>query len=106
MYQRGVPDLGGPALIGGRDTLASDKPLKTVESYLAHASTLYDYIHRAMPLDMPGSLEANEVYALSAYILGRGGILGEDATLDAQSLPAVEMPNADGFVDDPRPDAH
>lgn len=102
----GVAELGGPALIGGRDTLASDRPVKTVESYLAHASTLYDYIHRAMPLDMPGSLEPDEVYALSAYILGRGGIIGEDAELDAESLAAVQMPNADGFVEDPRPNAH
>lgn len=101
----GIKELGAPALIGGRDTLASDKPVKTVESYLAHASTLYDYIHRAMPLDSPGSLSADEVYALSAYILGRGGILGEDAELDAQSLPQVQMPNADGFVADPRPDS-
>lgn len=99
----GIADLGAPALIGGRDTLATATPVKTVESYLAHSSTLYDYIYRAMPLDWPGSLSADQVYALSAYILGRGGILGEDAVLDADNLAAVQMPNADGFVADPRP---
>lgn len=99
----GVKETGGPALIGGRGTLASDKPVKTVESYLGQASTLYDYIHRAMPMDSPGSLSPDEVYALSAYILGRGGIVGEDAVMDAASLPKVEMPNAKGFVPDPRP---
>lgn len=57
-----------------------------------------------MPMDAPGSLSANEVYAVSAYILGRAGITSDDpdATLDAQSLANVKMPNADGFVPDPR----
>lgn len=101
----GIKETGAPALIGGRGSLATDKPLKTVESYWPHASTLFDYIHRAMPLHAPGSLSADEVYAVSAYILGRGGILPEDAELDAQSFREIEMPNADGFVKDPRPDA-
>ncbi|MCJ1901987.1 MULTISPECIES: cytochrome c [Paracoccus] len=100
----GIPETGGPALIGGRDTLAGDKPLKTVESYLAHASTLYDYIHRAMPMDAPGSLTPDQVYAISAYILGRAGILDETAVLDRETLPQVRMPNAEGFTADPRPE--
>ena len=100
----GIPETGGPALIGGRDTLASDTPLKTVESYLAHASTLYDYIHRAMPMDAPGSLTPDEVYAVSAYILGRAGIVDETTVLDRESLPLIHMPNAEGFADDPRPE--
>lgn len=99
----GVKQTGGPALIGGRGTLATGKPVKTVESYLAQTSTLYDYIHRAMPLDAPGSLKPDEVYALSAYILGRGGIVDDKAVMDAKSLPRVRMPNADGFIPDPRP---
>jgi hypothetical protein len=70
-----------------------------------HASTLFDYIHRAMPLHAPGSLSADEVYAVSAYILSRGGILPEDAELNAQSFKEIEMPNAGGFMEDPRPNA-
>lgn len=101
---QGVLEVGGPALIGGRGSLATDKPVKTVESYLAQASTLYDYVYRAMPMDEPGSLSPDQVYALSAYILGQGGILDKDAVLDQHSLPSVAMPNADGFIADPRPD--
>ena len=100
----GIAELGAPRLIGGRDTLATDAPIKTVESYWPDASTLFDYVHRAMPMNAPGSLAPDEVYAISAYILGRAGIVGEDAELDAASFAAIKMPNADGFGDDPRPD--
>ena len=100
----GVADLGAPMLIGGRGSLASDKPVKTVESYWPYSSTLFDYVHRAMPMDSPGSLTPDQVYAISAYILGRAGITEAtpDATLDAASMAAITMPNADGFVPDPR----
>lgn len=101
----GIAELGAPRLIGGRDTLATDAPVKTVESYWPHASTFFDYVHRAMPMDAPGSLAPDEVYAISAYILGRAGIVGEDVELDAAGYAAIEMPNVDGFGDDPRPDA-
>ncbi|WP_300548750.1 cytochrome c [Roseovarius sp.] len=102
----GNKDIGAPKLIGGRGTLTDAKPVKTVESYWPHASTLFDYVHRAMPMDSPGSLSADEVYAVSAYILGRADIISDDpgTTLDAESMAKVEMPNADGFVSDPRPD--
>ena len=99
----GVKATGGPRLIGGRDTLATAKPVKTVESYGPYASTLIDYVHRAMPMDAPGSLTADEVYAVSAFILGQAGILGKDVTLDAESFGKIVMPNADGFIPDPRP---
>ncbi|MCM2562075.1 cytochrome c [Lutimaribacter sp. EGI FJ00015] len=100
----GVADLGAPRLIGGRGSLASDAPVKTVESYWPYASTLFDYVHRAMPMQAPGSLSNDQVYAISAYILGRAGITSDnpDTTLDKQSMTEVEMPNADGFVPDPR----
>jgi cytochrome c len=91
-------------LVGGRQTLTTSSPLKTVGSYWPYATTLYDYINRAMPLDAPQSLKPDEVYALTAWVLYQNGIVGEDAVLDAQSLPAVEMPNRHGFVPDPRPD--
>jgi cytochrome c len=100
----GIPELGAPKLIGGRGSLASDAPVKTVESYWPYSSTLFDYVHRAMPLHAPGSLSPDEVYAVSAYILGRAGITSQepDAMLDAETMPKVAMPNADGFVADPR----
>lgn len=100
----GIAELGAPKLIGGRGSLASDAPVKTVESYWPYSSTLFDYVHRAMPLHAPGSLSADDVYAVSAYILGRAGITSDepDTTLDAKSMSAVVMPNADGFIEDPR----
>jgi cytochrome c len=96
----------GPAdvLVGGRDTLKTDKPIKTVGSYWPYATTLFDYINRAMPWDAPQSLTADEVYAVSAWLLHQNGIIAEDAVLDAQTLPAVQMPNRLGFIPDPRPD--
>jgi S-disulfanyl-L-cysteine oxidoreductase SoxD len=94
-----------PPLVGGRGTLATDAPLKTVGSFWPYATTLYDYIHRAMPADAPQSLTPGEVYALCAYLLSLNGIVPEDAVLDAQSLPRVVMPNHAGFTSpDPRPD--
>ncbi|RKF15391.1 cytochrome c [Roseovarius spongiae] len=102
----GVAELGAPRLIGGRGTLASDAPVKTVESYWPYASTFFDYTHRAMPMTEPGSLSADEVYAISAYVLGKAGITSTepDSVMDAAAMAEVEMPNADGFVSDPRPD--
>jgi len=100
----GVPEAGGARLVGGRGTLATDKPVKTVESYWPYATTLFDYVRRAMPFTDPGSLTDNEVYALSAFILSRAGIVGGDAVLDAASLARIRMPNRDGFFPDDRPD--
>jgi S-disulfanyl-L-cysteine oxidoreductase SoxD len=100
----GMSEIGAPRLIGGRGTLDSDAPVRTVESYWPHASAVYDYVHRAMPLQAPGSLEPDQVYAVTAYILGRAGIVDEDVELDRETLAEIEMPNADGFASDPRPD--
>lgn len=101
---QGVKETGGTPLIGGRGTLDSKAPKKTVESYWPYATTLYDYVHRAMPFNAPGSLSAEDVYAVSAYILHKGNIIDADKRMDAESLPKVEMPNKDGFIPDPRPD--
>ena len=87
----------GPRLAGGQGTLATKSPVLTVGSYWPYATTLYDYIHRAMPLDSPQSLTPNEVYAVTAYTLHLNGIVKADAVLDAQSLAAIRMPNRDGF---------
>lgn len=95
--------LIGDQLIGGAGTLASATPRRTVGSYWPYATTLFDYIRRAMPYNAPQSLSADEVYALSAWILNRNGIVPDDAHLDAHSLAAIRMPNRDGFVPDPRP---
>lgn len=94
----------GDRLAGGQGTLSDEKPVKTVGSYWPYATTLYDYIHRAMPQDAPQSLTPDEVYALSAYVLQLNGIVPEGTKLDAKSLAAIQMPNRDGFVLDDRPD--
>lgn len=87
------------ALVGGIGTLASAAPLRTVGSYWPYATTLFDYVRRAMPYDRPMSLSSDEIYAVSAYILSLNGIIPEDAAIDAGTLPKVNMPNRNGFVD-------
>ena len=94
----------GPALVGGQGTLRTARPLKTVGSFWPYATTLWDYINRAMPFDKPGLLKPSEVYAVAAYILNLNGIIGNADVMDAKTLPKVRMPNRDGFVSDPRPD--
>lgn len=102
----GVTGKEGPApqLVGGQDTLATKHPVKTVGSYWPYATTLYDYIRRAMPFPAPQSLTAEEVYAVTAWILAQNGIIPQGAVMDAASLPQVRMPNRNGFTQDPRPD--
>jgi cytochrome c len=99
---QGEGGLGDP-LIGGQGTLMSAKPKRTVGSYWPYATTLFDYIRRAMPFNAPESLSADEVYAVSAFLLNQNGIVPANTRLDAASLPRVVMPNRDGFVADPRP---
>jgi cytochrome c len=91
-------------LVGGQGTLATDKPIQTIGSFWQYATTLWSYIRRAQPFDSPGSLTADQVYAVTAYLLYRNGIIGEQEVMDATTLPQVKMPNRDGFVPDPRPD--
>jgi sulfane dehydrogenase subunit SoxC len=101
----GEKGLGRPndALVGGMGSLAPDNvPVKTVGSYWPYATTLFDYIRRAMPFQESQSLTSDEVYAVSAYILNLNGIIGANEVLDAQSLPKVRMPNRDGFILFPR----
>lgn len=93
-----------PALVGGRGSLSADKPVLTVGSYWPYATTVWDYINRAMPYQNPGSLRVEEVYAVTAYVLFLNGVVGESDVLDRVSLPRVRMPNRDGFVEDQRPD--
>lgn len=91
-------------LAGGHGTLKSPDPVKTIGSYWPYATTIFDYVRRAMPLDRPQSLSADEVYALTAYLLHLNGIVDADAVMNAQTLPRVRMPNATAFRGDPRPD--
>lgn len=85
-------------LVGGQGTLASDMPVKTVGSFWPYATTLFDYIHRAMPFPTPGSLSVDETYAVTAYILSLNGIVPADGKLDEAILSKIRMPNRDGFV--------
>jgi S-disulfanyl-L-cysteine oxidoreductase SoxD len=85
-------------LVGGAGTIPTTKPVKTVGSYWPYATTLFDFVRRAMPFDAPQSLSPSETYAVCAYIFFLNGILPADATLDATSLPRVRMPNRDAFV--------
>jgi mono/diheme cytochrome c family protein len=91
-------------LVGGHGTLATDKPIQTIGSFWQYATTLWSYIRRAQPFDNPGSLTADQVYAVTAYLLHLNGIIGAEDIMDATTLPLVKMPNRDGFVADPRPD--
>ncbi len=102
----GETGVEGPLsrLVGGQGTLATAHPLKTVGSYWPYATTLFDYIYRAMPLNAPQSLTPNQVYAVAAWILFRNGLLEKEAVLTRKTLPLVRMSHRDGFVSDPRPD--
>jgi len=95
--QGGIKDR----LAGGQGTLASSAPVKTVGSFWPYATTLYDYIHRAMPYPTPGSLSTDDTYAVTAYILSLNGIVPPDGKVDKDSLPKIKMPNRDGFIPEP-----
>jgi mono/diheme cytochrome c family protein len=86
-------------LVGGQGTLAGDKPaVKTIGSFWPYATTVFDYVRRAMPYVESKSLTNDEVYAVAAYILSLNGVIADADTMDAQTLPKVKMPNRDGFV--------
>ena len=93
-----------PALIAGSGKLTDDDPKKGVGNYWPYATTLFDYIKRAMPFGNAQSLADNEVYAITAYVLHLNEVLKDDAVLDRETLLKIRMPNADGFTADPRPD--
>lgn len=92
-----------PKLAGG--SLNGDRPEPTVGTYWPFATTLWDYINRAMPFPSPHMLSADDVYAITAYLLNVNNIVDNDFVADRNSLPKVKMPNRDSFVwQDPRPD--
>lgn len=92
------------SMVGGIGSFTTGKRVLTPGSMYPYAPILFDYIRRSMPMDAPQTLTANEVYAVSAYLLHLNGLLPADATVDQASLPAVKMPNRDGFIVDDRPD--
>lgn len=94
---KGEGSNGVPALAGG--SLTTTPPLMTAGSYWPHASTLYDYVRRAMPPLAPKSLSNTEVYQVVAYVLHLHGIVERDFVLDSASLPQVKMPNSGNFID-------
>ena len=102
----GVTGIEGPMpkLVGGQGTLASPKPVKTVGSYWPYATTLFDYINRAMPFAAPQSLATSDIYAVVAWLLFRNGLIDENIVINKETLPQVRMLHQDGFVSDPRPD--
>jgi len=93
-----------PVLAGGQGTLTSDRPVKTVGSYWPYLSTVWDYVHRAMPFGEAQSLGNDEVYAITAYLLYMNDVIEDDFELSRESFGDVEMPNAGGFSQDARPD--
>jgi cytochrome c len=95
----GVDGAGRPndVLVGGQGTLRDAAPVRTIGSYWPYATTLFDYVRRAMPYVTPHSLTADETYALTAYLLALNGVIDQTAVMDATTLPKIVMPNRDNF---------
>ena len=95
---KGGASPGATALIGGAPLTSGIDTTKTIANYYPYATTVFDYIRRAMPFNAPRSLSDDEVYALTAYILSLNKLIGENDAMDAKSLPQVKMPNRDNFI--------
>ena len=85
-------------LVGGHGTLTSTSPVRTIGSYWPYATTVFDYVRRAMPYASPRTLSDADVYAVTAYLLHLNGIIAEADVMNAQTLPGVKMPNRDNFT--------
>jgi len=92
----GAPGAG--QLVGGEPLTNGIDTVKTIANYYAYATTVFDYIRRAMPYNAPRSLKDDEVYALTAYILSLNKLIGESDVMDAKTLPQVKMPNRDNWI--------
>ncbi len=95
---KGGGSPGATPLVGGAPLTNGIETAKTIANYYAYSTTLFDYIRRAMPFNMPRSLSDNEVYALTAYLLVLNKLAGENDVMDAKNLPLVKMPNRDNFI--------
>ena len=103
----GADAKGGPmygTMVGGIGSFTTNTRVLTPGSMYPYAPILFDYIRRAMPMDRPQTLSADEVYAVSAYLLNLNGLVSADAVMDAARLAQVQMPNRNGFLLDDRPD--
>jgi len=106
VYDRQCANCHGPKgigasaeeLAGGRHGLTGPHPDKTIGVYWPYATTVFDFVRRSMPLNAPGSLSDNQLYAVTAYLLHLNGIIGENAEMNALTLPQINMPNREGFV--------
>jgi cytochrome c len=104
----GADAKGGPVygtMVGGIGSFTTGTRVLTPGSMYPYAPILFDYLRRAMPMDRPQTLTNDEAYALSAYLLNLNGLVPANAVMDAKTLPAVQMPNRNGFIVDDRPDA-
>ena len=105
----GADAAGGPmygTMVGGIGSFQTNTRVLTPGSMYPYAPILFDYVRRAMPMDRPLTMTADDVYAVAAYLLYLNGLVPADAVMDQQSLPKVQMPNRDSFVVDDRPDTH
>jgi len=93
---KAVAPGAGPLVGGGK--IDRIEAVKTIGNFYGHATTVFDYIRRAMPFNEPRTLTNDEVYAVTAYLLAANKIIGENDVLDAQTLPKVKMPNRDNFI--------
>jgi S-disulfanyl-L-cysteine oxidoreductase SoxD len=91
-----------PVLVGGKGTLKADNPDKTIGSFWPYASTVFDYVNRAMPFGNAQSLTPNEVYAITAYLLNMNEVVKDDFVLSKENFAAVKLPNVGEFYDDDR----
>jgi cytochrome c len=89
---------GNTRIVGG-DMQSADTPIRTVGSFWPYATTIFDYVRRAMPADAPKSLTDTEVYQVTAYVLYMNGIINQSTVLNSETLAAIEMPNREGFID-------
>ena len=96
----GADGAGQPAdrLVGGQGTIDKLDQVRTVGSYWPYATTIFDYVRRAMPFNTPETLTNDEAYALTAYLLYKNGIIKQNYEINARTLPRVRMPNRDGFI--------
>jgi cytochrome c len=85
------------AVVGGPPRASLDGG-KTIANYWPYATTLFDFIRRAMPYSQPSSLTSEEIYAVTAYLLAINKLIGENDTMNAETLPKVKMPNRDNFI--------
>jgi len=99
--ENGLGD-SGDQLAGAKMGLAGEWPEKTIGNFWPYAPTLFDFIRRSMPMETPGSLTDDEVYAVTAWLLHLNGIVAADAVMNAEALAKIRMPNRDGFIDEYR----